>query len=78
MPSYWSKVYGVPQRSVHGHLFNIFINYLNEEVVRTIIKSVDDAKLNEIDDILKVRNKIQNDVDKQEKWTENNEIRLKR
>uniref|UniRef100_K7EWB1 Reverse transcriptase domain-containing protein n=1 Tax=Pelodiscus sinensis TaxID=13735 RepID=K7EWB1_PELSI len=62
---------GVSQGSVLGTvLFNFFINDLDIGIERTLIKFADDTKLGGVATALEDRVKIQNDLDKLEKWSE--------
>ena len=59
-------------------LFNIFINDLDEEVQGKLIKFADDTKLGGIANTLEDRNKLQSDLDRLERWAENNRMKFNR
>ena len=70
-PSSWKPVLsGVPQGSVLGPIFPLYINDLEEGVTGNILKFADDTKLfrkvKEIGD----KQKLQEDIDKLVKWSE--------
>ncbi|CAM4578709.1 unnamed protein product [Lepidochelys olivacea] len=72
--SYWKGIMsGIPQGLVLGPvLFNIFMNDLDS----TLIKFADDTKLGVVASALEDRIKIQNDLDKLEKWSEVNMMKF--
>uniref|UniRef100_A0A674JM42 Reverse transcriptase domain-containing protein n=1 Tax=Terrapene triunguis TaxID=2587831 RepID=A0A674JM42_9SAUR len=76
--SCWKDIMsGVPQGSVLGPaLFNIFINDLDNGIESTLIKFADDTKLGGVASALEDRIKIQNDLDKLEKWSEVNGMKF--
>ncbi|CAM5123811.1 unnamed protein product [Eretmochelys imbricata] len=68
---------GVPQGSVFGlGLFSIFIKDLDNGIQNTLIKFADDTKLGGVASALKDGIKIQNDLDKLEKWSEVNRMKF--
>ena len=76
----WEEVTSrIPQYSVLGPVvFNIFINDLDEEVQEMTVKFVDDTTLGGTANTLEIRNKIQNYLDRQEHWAENNRMKFSR
>ncbi|CAM5157187.1 unnamed protein product [Eretmochelys imbricata] len=76
--SCWKSIMsGVPQGSVLGPvLFNIFINDLDNGIESTLIKFADNTKLGWVASALEDRIKIQNDLDKLEKWSEVNRMKF--
>uniref|UniRef100_A0A803TK60 Reverse transcriptase domain-containing protein n=1 Tax=Anolis carolinensis TaxID=28377 RepID=A0A803TK60_ANOCA len=70
---------GVPQGSVLGPvLFNIFINDLDKGLEGMIIKFVDDTKLGGIANTPEDRSRIQNDLNRLERWVETNKMKFNR
>uniref|UniRef100_A0A803TCK4 Reverse transcriptase domain-containing protein n=1 Tax=Anolis carolinensis TaxID=28377 RepID=A0A803TCK4_ANOCA len=78
--SSWKEVTsGVPQSSVRGPvLFNIFINKLDEGLEGPIIKFTDDTKLGGITNTPEDRSRIQNDLNRLERWAETNKMKFNR
>ncbi|CAM5075370.1 unnamed protein product [Eretmochelys imbricata] len=67
----------VPLESVLGRvLFNIFTSDLDNGIRSTLLKSEDDTKLGGVASALEDRIKIQNDLDKLEKWSEVNRMKF--
>uniref|UniRef100_A0A803TZL7 Reverse transcriptase domain-containing protein n=1 Tax=Anolis carolinensis TaxID=28377 RepID=A0A803TZL7_ANOCA len=67
------------QGSVQGPvLFNIIINDLDEGLPGTIIKFADDTKLGGIANTPENRSRIQNDLDRLERWAETNKMKFNR
>uniref|UniRef100_A0A803SME4 Reverse transcriptase domain-containing protein n=1 Tax=Anolis carolinensis TaxID=28377 RepID=A0A803SME4_ANOCA len=78
--SSWKEVTcGVSQGSVLGPvLFNIFINDLDEGLEGMIIKFADDTKLGGIANTPEDRSRIQNNLNRLEKWAKTNKMKFNR
>ena len=62
-----------PQGSVLGQmLLKIFINNINSETEYTLRKFVNDTKLRSAARTIEEKNAIERDMDKLEKWTQEN------
>lgn len=59
-------------------LLNVFIKDLDDGIEKVLIKFADDTKLGGTTSILEDRIRIQNDLDKLEKWTGKNRMKFNR
>lgn len=59
-------------------MLNVFIKDLDDGIGKALIKFADDTKLGGTTSILEDRIRIQNDLDKLEKWTGKNRMKFKR
>lgn len=67
------------QRACPGSgLLNVFIKDLDDGIEKVLIKFADDTKLGGTTSILEDRIRIQNDLDKLEKWTGKNRMKFNR
>lgn len=67
------------QRACPGSGFlNVFIKGLDDGIEKVLIKFADDTKLGGTTSILEDRIRIQNDLDKLEKWTGKNRMKFNR
>ena len=67
-----------PRARPGSGLLNVFIKDLDDGIEKALIKFADDMKLGGTTSILEDRIRIQNDLDKLEKWTGKNRMKFNR